>query len=133
MRYIDVFNESHGLASYSDFVEEGLGFPKPVRQSILENEASPNTELTYSVEAKFANRSPNRSKSTIRINPGQHNGRNVVILEFHCDADSGFEKQSVLNVKSWFDEAHETLSKNFDQTVSAELKAKFGEKIEVAG
>jgi uncharacterized protein (TIGR04255 family) len=131
LRYIDVFNESHGLADFGEFVESGLGISVPIRSEVLEKSASVTPKITFSTDSRFLNKSPVGSSTRIKINPGQADGKNAVVVEFHCDALANDDMQTAEGLSSWFDQAHDALHIAFEGTVSSELKAKFGDLVEV--
>ena len=131
LRYIDVFDSKHGLDDFSNFVDAHLGAATPIRPEVIEAIAENPGGITYTADSRFAVKSPAGSIARIRIAPGQSGGRDAVILEFHCDVamPGGYlPKETLL---SWYDEAHATLHVLFDKTTSNELKAQFGNAVEI--
>lgn len=131
LRYIDVFDAKYGLEGFSQFVDAHLGAAKPVRPEVVEEIAESPDKITYTADSRFAIKSPVGSTARIRIAPGQSGGRDAVILELHCDGamPGGFQPKDTL--LSWYDEAHATLHVLFDKTTSSELKAQFGNVVEI--
>lgn len=131
LRYIDVFDAKYGLDGFSNFVDTHLGAAKPIRPEVVEELAENPKEITYTTDSRFAVKSPVGSTARVRIVPGQSGGRDAVVLELHCDGPMSGGYQLKETLLSWYDEAHTTLHVLFDKTTSAELKAQFGNRVEI--
>jgi uncharacterized protein (TIGR04255 family) len=131
LRYIDAFDDTFGLERYSDFVSGNLGIANPIRKSVVDSVVADGTDVTFAVDSQFQNKSPEGSIGRVRVNRGQANGKDAVIVEFHCDSQTTALPQVTGAVGGWFDEAHATLHTMFDQTISDDLKGKFGRLVEI--
>lgn len=131
LRYIDAFDTKYGLNGFAQFVGDHLGAARPIRPDVIDEIVQDPATITYIADSKFLAKSPADSTVRIRITPGKSDGREAVILELHCDKSmlEGFQTSEAL--LSWYDEAHATLRVLFDKTTSPDLKALFGNVVEI--
>lgn len=131
LRYIDVFDETHGLTNFSEFIGSNFGIGIPIKPELLAANASNEGPVTFSMDAKFPNKTPQGSTTRIKINPGQSNGKDVAVCEFHCDGIAEPKMQSPGGLLAWFNEAHQALHLAFEASISEDLKSRFGKLVEV--
>ena len=129
LRYIDGFDHSFGFAQYSKFAADMLGIKSPLSDEFLRNCTKSESELTYVLECRFQNASPDGATGKIKITPGTKNNFTALIMEMSCDSiflNSSFMPPE--SVKQWFVDAHKCLHIQFDAITTCKLKSKFGQQ-----
>ncbi len=129
LRYIDGFDHHFGFTQYSQFAANMLGIQSPLSDEFLSNCTKIGSELTYVLECRFQNESPDRSTGRIKIAPGTKDNLNALVMEMSCE--SNFFNLSFMSpetVKKWFVDAHKSLHIQFDSITTRKLKSKFGQQ-----
>ena len=132
LRYINAFDDNFEFNAYSKFAQDMLGINMPLSEKFLSEFVKEGTEVTYLLENRFVNVSPEGSISKIKIGPGMANNKKALILEFHCEsmfsADAKIGSDEIFR---WFSDAHTSLHKQFESLSTADLKLMLGDKREI--
>jgi uncharacterized protein (TIGR04255 family) len=136
LRYVDGFDESFGLDSYTDFASEKLGIAGTLPTALLETHVLDKSKATFVVENRFQNKSPEGSLGNIKLSPGKVHGRDAAVLELRCESrfsdEKAREKATDIDfIMGWFAEAHKTLRGQFEDLSTEALKQVMGERVEI--
>ena len=132
LRYIDGFDDRFSFARYSDFAAEMLGIHTPLPDTFIESTVKPGTDITYLLENRFHNTTPEGSTGKVKLSPGRMNNRDALIMELHCE--SLFSQNTLVrapDVKAWFTIAHQRLHSQFETLTTPALKTAMGAKTEI--
>ena len=132
LRYIDGFDESFGFSRYADFAYKMLGINFPLSDDFIKSSVKEGTDVTYLLENRFLNTTPEGSSGKLRLVPGEKNNKSALIMELYCE--SIFTDSSATDIsfmKKWFDEAHQQLHIQFETLATPELKKLMGKKREI--
>lgn len=129
LRYIDGFDRNFGFTQFSKFAADMLGIQSPLSEKFLRNCTKSESELTYVLECRFSNASPEGSTGRIKIVLGTKNDLSALVLEMSCE--SVFPGSSLVSpdsVQQWFVKAHNCLHIQFDTITTRKLKSYFGKQ-----
>lgn len=129
LRYIDAFDENFGFSHYAEFASKMLGINLPLSEDFINLSVKKGTDVTYLLENRFLNATPEGSSGTLKLSPGQKNNKSALIMELVCESifvDNSATDCSFL--KKWFDEAHNQLRIQFDTLATQELKDLMGKQ-----
>ena len=123
LRYIDGFDETFGLARYSDFAAEMFGIQTPLPESFINSTVKPGTSISYLLENRFLNITPDGSTGKVKLSPGRMNNRDALVMELHCESLLDQNTPATPNnLKDWFAEAHQCLHSQFETLATSTLK-----------
>ena len=133
LRYIDGFDDRFEFKQYSQFADEMLGIPMPLSNDFAKSFIKKGSEVTYLLENRFQNTTPEGSIGKIKLAPGKVNNKNSLIMEMHCESSFPINSSITADaVTKWFAQAHRCLHAQFEKLITSRLKTIFGKKREIS-
>ena len=129
VRYIDAFTERHGMHDPTTFLTNDLSMPAMPPQKVVEMLKPEDANVIPNLRFRFPVK--DRPNDTLALNAGhgKRNGTEAVIYDLRLQhlVPEGVVKTAA-DVLKWMDEAHQQLHIAFENTISDELRERFGPK-----
>ena len=131
LKYVDAFTAAHGRQDAWDFLSEGLGFSIVPPAELIDDELVNGGPRDGILAMSFNAAKPLGSTLNINISNGTKDNAPATIFQIGMTSNLGKSAPNLDNVVSWFNDAHEVLSKSFRKILRADVIEAMGPEREV--